>query len=98
MALHERTVTDRATGSILGKSLPDYLGPAHADMPDFDIAMIEEDDPHLPGAVKGIGMLGTAGIQAAIANAVHDAIGKRVRKLPIRIEDCLGGTADASGG
>ena len=30
-----------------------------------------------------------AGIQAAIANAVHDAIGKRVRKLPIRIEDCL---------
>jgi xanthine dehydrogenase YagR molybdenum-binding subunit len=34
-------------------------------------------------------MLGTAGIQAAIANAVYDAIGKRVRKLPIRIEDCL---------
>jgi xanthine dehydrogenase YagR molybdenum-binding subunit len=45
--------------------------------------------PPLPGWVKGIGMLGTAGIQAAIANAVYDAIGKRVRKLPIRIEDCL---------
>jgi xanthine dehydrogenase YagR molybdenum-binding subunit len=51
--------------------------------------MIEEDDPHLPGSIKGIGMLGTAGIQAAIANAVYDAIGKRVRHLPIRIEDCL---------
>ncbi|QAU44515.1 xanthine dehydrogenase family protein molybdopterin-binding subunit [Bradyrhizobium guangzhouense] len=89
MALHEQTVTDRTTGCILGKSFADYLVPVHADMPEFDIAMIEEDDPHLPGGVKGIGMLGTAGIQAAIANAVYDAIGKRIRNLPIRIEDCL---------
>jgi xanthine dehydrogenase YagR molybdenum-binding subunit len=94
MALHEQTITDRATGCILGKSLSDYLIPVHADMPTFDIAMIEEDDPHLPGSVKGIGMLGTAGIQAAIANAVHDAIGKRVRHLPIRIEDCLASAGD----
>jgi xanthine dehydrogenase YagR molybdenum-binding subunit len=41
-------------------------------------------------------MLGTAGIQAAIANAVYDAIGKRIRNLPIRIEDCLGSTDDTS--
>jgi xanthine dehydrogenase YagR molybdenum-binding subunit len=89
MALHERTVTDRATGHILGQSFADYLIPVHADMPEFDIAMIEEDDPHLPGSVKGIGMLGTAGIQAAIGNAIYAAIGKRVRHLPIRIEDVL---------
>jgi xanthine dehydrogenase YagR molybdenum-binding subunit len=94
MALHEQTITDRATGCILGKSLSDYLIPVHADVPEFDIAMIEEDDQHLPGGVKGIGMLGTAGIQAAIANAVHDAIGKRVRHLPIRIEDCLASTGE----
>jgi xanthine dehydrogenase YagR molybdenum-binding subunit len=97
MALHEQTVTDRATGCIIGKSLTDYLIPVHADMPEFDIAMIEEADPHLPGGVKGIGMLGTAGIQAAIANAVYDAIGKRVRNLPIRIEDCVGSTDGTSG-
>ena len=90
MALHERTVTDRATGRILGAGFADYLIPVHADMPTFDIAMIDEDDPHAPGGVKGIGMLGTAGIQAAIANAVFDAVGKRVRRLPIRIEDILG--------
>jgi xanthine dehydrogenase YagR molybdenum-binding subunit len=96
MALHEQTMTDRATGCIIGKSFTDYLIPVHADMPEFDIAMIEEVDPHLPGGVKGIGMLGTAGIQAAIANAVYDAIGKRVRNLPIRIEDCLGSTDDTS--
>jgi xanthine dehydrogenase YagR molybdenum-binding subunit len=89
MALHERTVTDQASGRILGDGFADYLIPVHADMPEFDIAMIDEDDPHLPGGVKGIGMLGTAGIQAAIANALCHAIGRRVRHLPIRIEDVI---------
>ena len=46
MALHEQTVTDRASGRILGQTFADYLIPVHADMPEFDIAMIEEDDPH----------------------------------------------------
>jgi xanthine dehydrogenase YagR molybdenum-binding subunit len=58
-------------------------------MPEFDIAMIEEEDLHLPGGVKGIGMLGTAGIQAAIANAVYHATGKRVPSLPIRVENII---------
>jgi xanthine dehydrogenase YagR molybdenum-binding subunit len=89
MALHERTATDRASGHIVGDSFADYLIPVHADIPEFDIAMIEEEDPHLPGGVKGIGMLGTAGIQAAIANAVYHATGKRVRRLPIRIENII---------
>jgi xanthine dehydrogenase YagR molybdenum-binding subunit len=90
MALHEMTVTDRASGRILGDTFADYLIPVHADVPEFDITMVDEEDPHLPGSVKGIGMLGTAGIQAAIANAVFDAIGKRVRSLPIRIEHVIG--------
>jgi len=89
MALHERTTTDLASGHIVGDSFADYLIPVHADMPEFDIAMIEEEDSHLPGGVKGIGMLGTAGIQAAIANAVYHATGKRVRTLPIRIENII---------
>jgi xanthine dehydrogenase YagR molybdenum-binding subunit len=89
MALHERTATDRASGHIVGDSFADYLIPVHTDIPEFDIAMIEEQDPHLPGGVKGIGMLGTAGIQAAIANAVYHATGKRVRRLPIRIENII---------
>jgi xanthine dehydrogenase YagR molybdenum-binding subunit len=90
MALHEMTVTDRASGRILGDTFADYLIPVHADMPEFDITMVDEEDSHLPGGVKGIGMLGTAGIQAAIANAVSHAIGKRVRSLPIRIENVIG--------
>ena len=89
MALHERTVTDRASGRIVGDSFADYLIPVHADMPVFDIAIHDEHDPDLPGGIKGIGMLGTGGIQAAIANAIFDATGKRVRHLPIRIEDVI---------
>jgi xanthine dehydrogenase YagR molybdenum-binding subunit len=89
MALHERTATDLASGHIVGDSFADYLIPVHADMPEFDIAMIEEEDLHLPGGVKGIGMLGTAGIQAAIANAVYHATGKRVPSLPIRVENII---------
>ncbi|WP_293900229.1 xanthine dehydrogenase family protein molybdopterin-binding subunit [Phenylobacterium sp.] len=90
MALHERTVTDLASGRILGDNFADYLIPVHADMPTFDIALVHEDDTHLPGGIKGVGMLGTAGVQAAIANAIFDAVGRRVRRLPIRIEDILG--------
>lgn len=52
--------------------------------------MVEEDDPHLPGGVKGVGMLGTGGVQVAIANAVFHAVGRRVHHLPIRIEDLVG--------
>jgi xanthine dehydrogenase YagR molybdenum-binding subunit len=58
-------------------------------MPVFDIAIHDEHDSHLPGGIKGIGMLGAGGIQAAIANAIFDATGKRVRHLPIRIEDMI---------
>lgn len=90
MALHERTATDRASGRIVGDSFADYLIPTHADTPAFDVALVEEHDPHLPGGIKGVGMLGSAGVQAAIANAVFHAVGRRVRRLPIRIEDLIG--------
>ena len=89
MALHEETVTDPATGRILGANLADYLIPVHADIPAMDIIMVPEDDPHLPGGIKGIGMLGTVGTAAAIANAVFHATGRRIRSLPIRLEDLM---------
>ena len=89
MALHEATVTDVASGRIVNGNLGDYLLPTHADMPAFDVQMLDEHDPHLPGGVKGIGMLGTTGTAAAIANAVWHATGRRVRRLPIRLEQLL---------
>ena len=89
MALHEATVMDERSGRIVNDSLADYLIPVHADMPRFDVHIVEEDDPHLAGGIKGIGMIGTVGTSAAIANAVFHATGRRIRDLPIRLEHCL---------
>ena len=90
MALHEATVMDERLGRIVGDNLADYLVPTHADMPRFDVHMLDEVDPHLPGGVKGIGMLGSVGTAAAIANAVFHATGRRIRDLPIRLERVAG--------
>ena len=82
-------VPDGVSGRIVNGNLGDYLLPTHADMPAFEVHLLDEHDPHLPGGVKGIGMLGTTGTAAAIANAVWHATGRRVRRLPIRLEDLL---------
>ena len=51
--------------------------------------MVNEVDDYLPEGIKGVGMLGHVGSSAAIANAVRRATGRRVRHLPIRVEDLL---------
>ena len=59
-------------------------------MPSIEIIMVpEKDDRVNPLGVKGIGELGIVGMNAAVANAVFHATGKRVRALPIRAERLL---------
>jgi xanthine dehydrogenase YagR molybdenum-binding subunit len=90
MALHEETRFDADLGRIVTRNFADYLVPVHADVPDIDVHLVEEVDEHLDtGGVKGIGMLGTVGTAAAIANAVFHATGRRIRDLPIRMEQFL---------
>ncbi len=89
-AMHEATVTDPLSGRVLNDNLGDYLIPVHADMPEFQVHLVDEHDPHLPGGVKGLGMLGTCGTAGAIANAVWHATGRRIRELPLRVEQLLG--------
>jgi xanthine dehydrogenase YagR molybdenum-binding subunit len=63
------------------------------DEPDVDkveiILVPEEDTKVNPLGIKGIGELANVGTAAAVSNAVHRAIGKRIRRLPIRIEDLI---------
>jgi xanthine dehydrogenase YagR molybdenum-binding subunit len=90
MALHEATIMDERLGRVVNHNLSDYLIPVHADMPRFDVRLVDEYDPYLAGGgVKGVGMIGVVGVAAAIANAVFQATGRRIRDLPIRLEHFL---------
>jgi xanthine dehydrogenase YagR molybdenum-binding subunit len=62
----------------------------NADAPEVDVELIEVEDKIVnPLGVKGVGEVGQVGAAAAIANAIHHATGRRVRKMPITIEDLL---------
>jgi len=89
-ALLEKSTTDHRLGRFVDKNLAGYRLPVNADVPDLDVAFVEEYDPHASGiGARGIGELGSVGVAPAIANAVHHATGKRVRSLPIALEDLL---------
>jgi len=61
-----------------------YLVPVHADIPIIDVQFIEKPDPFIsPIGARGIGEIGVTGLAAAIANAIYNSTGKRVRDLPI---------------
>jgi xanthine dehydrogenase YagR molybdenum-binding subunit len=83
-ALMEATVPDEKTGRIVNANLAEYHVAVHADTPEFDIDFINEPDPHMPDlGARGIGEIGIVGAPAAVANAIFNATGKRVRDLPI---------------
>ncbi len=91
MALHEEGVMDAEFGDYANHDLATYHIAANADIADIDVSWIDEDDPHLnANGTKGIGELGIVGTAAAIANAVHHATGRRLRSLPLHLEDLLG--------
>ncbi|MBA2947390.1 xanthine dehydrogenase family protein molybdopterin-binding subunit [Streptomyces himalayensis] len=90
MALLEHSTMDPAFGDHPERDLASYHVAVSADVPDIQAYWIEEEDPHLnPLGVKGIGEIGIVGTAAAVANAVYDATGVRVRTLPVRVESLL---------
>src|SRR6202000_2136385 len=84
MALMENTQYDPNNGRVVTRDLANYLLPVHADMPEFEVQFIDKPDPYIsPIGARGIGEIGVTGMAAAIANAIYNATGKRVRDLPI---------------
>jgi xanthine dehydrogenase YagR molybdenum-binding subunit len=89
-ALHEETEIDRRVARYVNDNIADYLVPVNADIGEAEVIFVPEEDHQVnPLGVKGIGEIGIVGMNAAVANAIFHATGKRIRKLPIRIEDLL---------
>jgi xanthine dehydrogenase YagR molybdenum-binding subunit len=89
-ALLEETVLDNGAARYVNNNLADYVIPVNADVPSVEIIMVAENDERVnPLGIKGIGEIGIVGMNAAVANAVFHATGKRIRDLPIRAEKLL---------
>jgi xanthine dehydrogenase YagR molybdenum-binding subunit len=89
LALMEETEFDERTARIMNPSLAEYHVPVHMDVPRIDVMWTDIPDPHAPAGARGIGEIGITGVAAAIANAVYNATGRRIRDLPITLDKLL---------
>ena len=88
-ALHEGLEIER-NGRLANGDFAGYLLPVNADISDVDVHFVEYPDTlHNAIGARGIGEIGTVGMAAAVANAIYNATGIRVRHIPITIEDLL---------
>ena len=91
-ALMEELHVDHELGLFVNHDLGEYHVPVHADIPDMDVIFLDElDDASGPLRAKGLGELGISGVGAAVANAVYNASGVRVRDFPITLDKVLAG-------
>ncbi|USU04312.1 xanthine dehydrogenase family protein molybdopterin-binding subunit [Sphingomonadaceae bacterium OTU29LAMAA1] len=91
-ALMEEMAVDTRFGLFVNHDLAGYEVPVHADVPHLDVAFIDEVDATMsPVKAKGVGELGLSGVAPAIANAIYNATGVRVREYPITLEKHLEG-------
>jgi xanthine dehydrogenase YagR molybdenum-binding subunit len=90
MALEEESVIDQKFGRFVNHSLGEYHVPVNADVHDLEVIFVDERDEIVnPIGAKGLGEIGLLGVAAAIANAVYNATGKRIRELPITLDKLL---------
>jgi xanthine dehydrogenase YagR molybdenum-binding subunit len=93
-ALMEELAVDTRLGFFVNHDLAGYEVPVHADIPHQDVIFLDEVDPtSSPMKAKGVGELGICGASAAIANAVYNATGVRVRDYPVTLDKLLKGLA-----
>ena len=89
LALMEDTQFDERKGRVMNPSLAEYHVPVHLDVPEIDVIWTDIADPHTPMGAHGIGEIGITGTGAAVANAVFNATGKRVRDLPLTLDKLM---------
>ncbi len=90
-ALHEKTDVDLHTARYVNRDIAEYHVPVNADIRELTVILVPETDNEVnPAGVKGLGELGNVGTAAAVQSAVYHATGKRIRSIPIRIDDLIG--------
>jgi xanthine dehydrogenase YagR molybdenum-binding subunit len=91
-ALFEGATVDTRTGAFVNRDFAEYLVPVNADIPEIDAVFLDDfDDKANVLGVKGLGELGNCGANAAVANAVFNATGVRVRDVPITLDKVMPG-------
>ncbi|TDK33395.1 aldehyde oxidoreductase molybdenum-binding subunit PaoC [Luteimonas terrae] len=96
-ALSEELAVDETIGFFVNHDLAGYEVPVHADVPRQEVVFLDETDADSsPMKAKGVGELGLCGVPAAIANAIHNATGVRVREYPITLEKLIEGLPDVA--
>ncbi len=96
-ALSEELAVDTRRGFFVNHDLAGYEVPVHADIPHQEVIFMDETDPmSSPMKAKGVGELGLCGVSAAIANAIYNATGIRVRHYPITLDKLIGGLPDVA--
>lgn len=96
-ALMEELAVDTKRGYFVNHDLAGYEVPVHADIPHQEVVFLDEVDPmSSPMKAKGVGELGICGVGAAVANAVYNATGVRVRDYPITLDKLLNRMPDAA--
>ena len=89
-ALMEATEYDHRWANPVTRTLADYHVPVNLDVPEIDVYYIGKPDPHISSiGARGIGEIGITGVSAAVANAVFNATGKRIRNLPLTPDKLL---------
>ncbi|RAI97843.1 xanthine dehydrogenase YagR molybdenum-binding subunit [Chitinophaga skermanii] len=90
MALTEEQLVDHKLGCVVGNDLAGYHFPVNADAPIIDVSFIGKPDVNInPAGAKGLGEVGIIGMAPAVANAIYNATGKRLRNLPITPDKVL---------
>ncbi len=89
-ALHDGAAVDPRYGSFVNPDLAQYMVPVQADIGELEAIMLDEaDDKANPMGIKGVGELGIAGSGSAVANAIYNACGARIRDYPITPEKVM---------
>jgi xanthine dehydrogenase YagR molybdenum-binding subunit len=89
-ALMEELAVDKGLGYFVNHDLASYEAPVHADIPHQEVVFLDETDPmSSPMKAKGVAELGICGVAAAVANAIYNAAGVRVRDYPITVDKLI---------